>query len=116
MMNNMGNAFNAQVAKAGAPTPPPMPGQTPPAPPTPQAPAFYVLNNNQQMGPYDMNTLRQLVASGMLNAQTMVWTQGMPQWDAAGRVSTLAPLFQAPQQTPPMPPTPGSMPPPPPAM
>lgn len=116
MMSNMGNAFNAQVAKAGAPTPPPMPGQTPPAPTTPQAPAFYVLNNNQQMGPYDMNTLRQLAASGMLNAQTMVWTQGMPQWDAAGRVSTLAPLFQAPQQTPPMPPTPGSMPPPPPAM
>lgn len=112
MMGNMGTAFNNQVAQAGAPTPPPMPGQTPPAPPTPQAQAFFVLINNQQMGPCDINALRQMVAAGQINAQTLVWAQGMPQWSAISAVPALAGLFQAP----PTPPMPGSVPPPPPVM
>ena len=114
MMGNMGSAFNNQVMQAGAPTPPPMPGQMPPAPPTPQAAAYFVLVNNQQMGPCDINALRQMAASGQLTAQTMVWANGMPQWAAAGTVPALAPIFQAPQQMPPTPPMPGSVPPPPP--
>ena len=114
MMGNMGSAFNNQVMQAGAPTPPPMPGQMPPAPPTPQAAAYFVLVNNQQMGPCDINSLRQMAASGQLTAQTMVWANGMPQWAAAGTVPALAPIFQAPQQMPPTPPMPGSVPPPPP--
>ena len=105
MMGNMGNAFNNQVAQAGAPTPPPMPGQTPPAPPTPQAAAYFVLINNQQMGPCDLNALRQMAAAGQINAQTLVWAQGMPQWAAIAAVPALAGLFQAPL-TPPTPPTP----------
>ena len=116
MMGNMGNAFNNQVTQAGAPTPPPMPGQTPPAPPTQPAAAFFVLVNNQQFGPCDMNGLRQMLGAGQINAQTMAWAQGMPQWAALGSIPALAPLFQAPQ-TPPTPPTmPGSVPPPPPAV
>jgi len=115
MMGNMGNAFNNQVAQAGAPTPPPMPGQTPPAPPTPQAAAYFVLVNNQQMGPCDANALRQMAAAGQITMQTMAWTQGMPQWAAIGTIPALAGIFQAPP-TPPMPPTPGSVPPPPPTM
>jgi len=116
MMGNMGNAFNNQVTMAGAPTPPPMPGQMPPAPPTQPAAAYFVLVNNQQMGPCDINTLRQMMGAGQINAQTMAWAQGMPQWAAMGSIPALAPLFQAPQQTPPMPPMPGSVPPPPPVM
>ena len=112
MMGNMGNAFNNHVAAGNAPTPPPMPGQTPPAPPTPQVSAYFVLVNNQQTGPCDMNALNQMVMAGQLTAQTMVWAQGMPQWAAAGTVPALAPLFQMP----PTPPTPGSVPPPPPTM
>jgi hypothetical protein len=115
MMGNMGNAFNNQVAQAGAPTPPPMPGQTPPAPPTPQAAAFFVLVNGQQYGPCDMNTLHQMAQAGQINAQTMVWEQGMPAWAAANTVPALAPLFHMPP-TPPTPPTPGSVPPPPPTL
>lgn len=111
MMGNMGNAFNNQVAQAGAPTPPPMPGQTPPAPPAPQAASYFVLVNNQQFGPCDTNTLSQMIQAGQINAQTMAWTQGMPQWAAISTIAALAPLFQAPQQTPP--PAPGGMTPPP---
>lgn len=116
MMGNMGNAFNNQVAMGGAPTPPPMPGQTPPAPPTQQAAAYFVLVNNQQMGPCDLNSLRQMAQAGQINAQTMAWAQGMPQWTAMGSIPALASVFQAQTATPPTPPTPGSVPPPPPAM
>ncbi|MBR1878653.1 MAG: DUF4339 domain-containing protein [Paludibacteraceae bacterium] len=116
MMGNMGNAFNNQVTQGSAPTPPPMPGQTPPAPPTPNATAYFVLVNNQQAGPFDANTLRQMAAAGQINLQTMVWAQGMPQWAAAGTIPALAQLLQTPPAppTPPTPPIPGSVPPPPP--
>ena len=48
---------------------------------------------------------RQSVQQGQLTDQTYVWKQGMPQWQMAGEVMELAPLFQgvAPQ----MPPMPG---------
>lgn len=116
MMGNMGNAFGNQVAQAGAPTPPPMPGMTPPAPPAPQAAAYFLMVNNQQYGPCDTNTLYQMAQAGQITAQTMAWTQGMPQWAPIGSIPALAALFQATQPTPPPMPGNGMTPPPPPTM
>lgn len=86
MMNNMGqqmqNAMN---------TPPPMP-QT----------QYMVSANGQQTGPCNMQQLAQMVQMGSLTAQTYVWKQGMAQWEFAGNVSELAPLFAA-STPPPMP-------------
>ena len=91
MMNNMGqqmqNAMN---------TPPPMP-----------AVQYMVAVNGQQSGPYNMQQLQQLVQTGQMNAQTYVWKQGMAQWEFAGNVQELAPLFAAPAP----PPVPGGVPP-----
>ena len=114
MMGNMGNAFNNNVAQAGAPTPPPMPGQTPPPMPgqAPQAALYCVMVNNQQFGPCDTNTLFQMAQNGQINVQTMAWTQGMPQWAAIGSIPALAALFAATQQTPPPMPGNGMTPPP----
>lgn len=86
---------------------PPMPGMggMPPMPgATPQV-SYMVGVNGQQFGPCDWNQLQQLVQQGQLTHQTYVWKQGMPQWQMAGEVMELAPLFQgvAPQ----MPPMPG---------
>ena len=60
--------------------------------------------NGQQMGPYNWTQLQQLVQQGQLTHQTYVWKQGMPQWQFAGEVQELTPLFQgnAPE-IPPMP-------------
>ncbi len=72
------------------------------APPPMMSTQYYVGINGQQMGPFDMNTLRQYAQSGQMNAQTKVWTQGMPQWAPAGTVPELASLFtQQPMGTPP---------------
>ena len=86
---------------------PPMPGMggMPPMPgATPQV-SYMVGVNGQQFGPCGWNQLQQLVQQGQLTHQTYVWKQGMPQWQMAGEVMELAPLFQgvAPQ----MPPMPG---------
>lgn len=50
--------------------------------------------NGQQAGPFDWNQLQQLVQQGQLTAQSYVWKQGMPNWEYAGNVLELAPLFQ----------------------
>jgi len=52
-----------------------------------------VAANNQQTGPFPMDELQRQVQSGQLTRATLVWTQGMAQWTAAGDVAELAPLF-----------------------
>ena len=74
---------------------------------TPQV-SYMVGVNGQQAGPFDWNQLQQLVQQGQLTQQTYVWKQGMPNWDFAGNVQELQPLFMnaAPPQMPGMPPMP----------
>ena len=90
------------------PQTPPMPGMgggVPPMPGTTPQVSYMVGVNGQQLGPCDWNQLQQMVQQGQLTHQTYVWKQGMPQWQMAGEVMELTPLFQggAPQ----MPPMPG---------
>ena len=72
-----------------------------------QAPAdaniqgYFVAVNNQPAGPYDATGLRQLISDGRLNRETLVWKEGMANWEAAGRVAELSPLF--PSLPPPLP-------------
>ena len=75
---------------------------------TPQV-SYMIGVNGQQAGPFDWNQLQQLVQQGQLTQQTYVWKQGMANWDFAGNVQELQPLFMnaAPPQMPGMPPMPG---------
>lgn len=66
---------------------PPMPGAVPQV-------QYMIGVNGQQMGPYDWKQLQQLVQQGWLTHQTYVWKQGMAQWQLAGEVQELLPLFQ----------------------
>ena len=98
MMNNMG-----QTMQNAMNTPPPMP--------TVQ---YYVGVNGQQIGPFTVPQLTQLVQNGQLTQQSLVWKQGMAGWEQAGNIAELATLFAPPMPgtgtTPP--PMPGSTPPP----
>jgi len=87
MMNqqNMGN-MNQQV-----PPPPPMV-------------RFYVSINGQQAGPFDMNTLKQMIMQGQINKESFVWKEGMPSWLPASQVPETAALFSAVPPPPPPPP------------
>lgn len=101
MMNNMGQMPQQPQQPMQAP---PMPGGAPVPPPMPTAVQYMVAINGQQYGPYNIQQMAQMAQSGQLNAQVLVWAQGMPQWAAAGSVPELAQLFAA--TPPPMPPTP----------
>ena len=103
-MNNMGQMGGApqmpgQKGMGGAPQ---MPGMGAAVPQV----QYYIGINGQQYGPCDWNKLQQLIQQGQLTQQSYVWKNGMAQWEFAGNVAELAPLFQgtAPQM-PGMPPT-----------
>lgn len=100
MMNGFGQAPQPQQqapAMGGAPVPPPMP----------TAVQYTVAVNGQQYGPYNVQQMQQMAQNGQINASTLVWAQGMPQWAAAGTVPELAQLFMA--TPPPMPPAPPTL-------
>lgn len=87
-MNGMMQGINGQVKQEM--TPPPIPNI-----------AYYVVQNGQAVGPYNMNLLSQMVSSGVLTKDTLVWKQGMSDWVQAGLVQELQSLFGS--VTPPIP-------------
>ena len=99
-----------------AAVPPPMPGMAPTPPPIVPIPdiKLFIAIGGQQYGPYGMDLCRQMVTSGQLTPQSMVWMEGLPAWTQAGQVPALQPLFAPPASPsmPPLPPIGGPTPPP----
>lgn len=79
-MNNMLGGINQQTATGVVP------------PPIPTV-AFHVAVNGQATGPFDVSVLAQMVTSGQLTAESLVWKSGMAQWAKAGTVDELKNLF-----------------------
>ena len=79
-MNNMMGGINQQTA----------PGAVPP--PIPTA-AYHVAVNGQATGPFALSTLAQMAANGQLTGDSLVWKNGMAQWEKAIAVDELKGLF-----------------------
>ena len=79
-MNNMMGGMNQQTA----------PGVVPPPIPTV---AYHVAINGQAAGPFGISVLAQMVTSGQLTADSLVWKNGMAQWAKAGTVDELQGMF-----------------------
>jgi len=79
-MNNMMGGINQQTT----------PGAVPP--PIPVV-AYHVAVNGQATGPFDISVLAQMVISGHLTVDSLVWKNGMTQWTKAGTVDDLRNLF-----------------------
>ena len=87
------------VAAAGSTSlPPTLPLQAPPLPASASAPTtlYMVAINQQQAGPYTVAHLQQFIAAGQINADTLVWRQGLSQWQPLGQLTELALLVGAP--------------------
>ena len=83
----------ADATTAPAAAPPPLPA------------AWHVAVNGTTQGPIDPQQLTQRIGAGQITPQTLVWTNGMTGWTAAGQIPQLAWYFG---QASPPPPPPGA--------
>lgn len=81
MGNMMSNMFNNQNQQNS---------NVPPPPPLLQ---FHVVVNGAQAGPFNLQQLQAMAASGQLTKATMVWKAGMANWAAADTQPELLALF-----------------------
>ncbi len=81
---------NTAAAPAGGP--PPLPG----------AIAWFLGMNGQQLGPFDSATIESKISDGAITKETLVWRQGMANWEKAESVPELTGRFAP--TPPPLPP------------
>ena len=82
----------SNAAPAASVAPPPLPG----------AVSYHVALDGSSSGPFDLQALKDLVAKGQLQNDTLVWKEGMAGWEAANTQNELSALFKA--VPPPLPP------------
>jgi GYF domain 2 len=51
--------------------------------------SWFFASQGQQQGPYPEAQLRELIASGAVTAETLVWSEGMTGWQKAGEIPGL---------------------------
>lgn len=99
--NMLGNSFAGASTGMGAGI---MPGMTVPQGTQNSQKMYNVAVNGASTGPYSLQQLSQMAASGQINAQSLVWCEGMANWTGAGQVQELSSLFAS--NVPPIPPVP----------
>ncbi|MBQ5593182.1 MAG: SPFH domain-containing protein, partial [Bacteroidales bacterium] len=82
MMGGMMSGMQGQMQPPAMQTPPPIPQVN-----------YHIAVNGQQAGPYEKSVIANMIQSGQLNSNTLVWKQGMPQWEPITNVPDFAPLF-----------------------
>lgn len=79
---NIAGTMNGMMSGVNQQTPPPIPTVL-----------FHVAVNGAATGPFDMNTLTQMINAGTLTKDTLVWKSGMGNWEPAGNVSEFTVLL-----------------------
>ncbi len=77
-MNSMMNPAGQQIVQ----TPPPI-----------NSVVYNVAVNGQPTGPFDLTTLGNMIATGELLKETLVWTKGMSEWKKACEVDDIKNMF-----------------------
>ena len=88
MANQVGNAFQQNTPNtnnSAAAGPPPLPTQA----------SIWVAIDGKQSGPHDFAALSKLKAQGQLAANSLVWKEGMVNWEEASKMAELKGLFGA---------------------
>jgi hypothetical protein len=78
--------WGAHPAAQPAQAPPPLPGS---------GRRYHVAVASNPAGPFPVEELRARAQVGQLERSTLVWSEGMAQWQAAAEVEELKPLFAA---------------------
>src|ERR1700686_5344171 len=51
--------------------------------------SWFFASQGKQQGPYPEAQLREFIANGKVTAETLVWTEGMANWQNAGEIPGL---------------------------
>ncbi|MFL2585848.1 MAG: SPFH domain-containing protein [Parvicellaceae bacterium] len=88
MANQMGQTFSPNQQSN------PSPAKAPSAPPPiPAEITFHVAVDGKQTGPFNKETIKQMVINNQLTKEALVWREGMANWSAASEVSELNDIF-----------------------
>ena len=79
-MNNMMGGINQQVASGAVP--PPIPVVT-----------YHVAVNGQASGPFEIEAIKQMVVSGKISRDSLVWKPGMSEWAKAEDIEEINSIF-----------------------
>jgi uncharacterized RDD family membrane protein YckC len=60
---------------------------------------WYYALNGERVGPRSLGEVRSLVASGVLDADALVWTAGMREWARVGDMPIVSPAWESPQES-----------------
>jgi hypothetical protein len=82
MINQMGNNKENNNSDKNNQMPPPIP-----------IALYYVALNGQQAGPFNIEQLKQLTLNGQFQKNTLIWKQGMQNWEEASKQVELQNLF-----------------------
>ena len=64
-------------------------------PPLPQKTRWHISIDQTAAGPYDQTEIKQLIRQSKVTKASLVWTEGMDNWQAANSVNELMPLFRS---------------------
>jgi membrane protease subunit (stomatin/prohibitin family) len=90
----MGMAMAAPMMSGGAGQAPPPTVAPPMVPPPPPVVSWHLAENGAAVGPFAPQQLGEVIATGRLRPETLVWRAGMDAWVAAGQVPELVTLFR----------------------
>jgi len=62
-------------------------------PPAVPVTKFYVAKDGNPTGPFDVATLKTMIPLGDFNSDSLVWKDGMPEWQKASTQTEFAGMF-----------------------
>ena len=88
MANKMGESLSGNQAGATAGA-----GVAAGPPPVPAAVQYHVVIDGQSRGPLSLEQIGKRISGGEVNAESLVWTEGMENWVAASSIAAMQTLF-----------------------
>lgn len=90
----MGFAMANQLGKILATPGETAPGAPPPLPGGEDGNTYFVGENGNKSGPFDRHTIHGQIAAGIITGETLIWKQGMANWDKAASFSEFKTALQ----------------------
>lgn len=97
----VGNAMGKNLAdNICAATEPPAQNSAVTVPPPIPSVQYHVAIDGKATGPFEISTLKQMISTGTLTRESLVWKPGMEQWEKAGNMDDLQNAFIQPPPIP----------------